>query len=48
VDQWLQDQDVVPTTAEGRAIVTHLQEDAIWNHPMRPRLAGDWLKWFEE
>jgi hypothetical protein len=48
VDQWLQDQDVVPTTAQGRAIVTHLQEDAIFRHPMRPRIAGDWLEWFEE
>ena len=48
VDRWLVDQNVVPTTDEGRAIVTHLQEDAIWNHPVRPRLAGDWLEWFEE
>lgn len=48
VDRWLQEQNVVPTTDQGRAIVTHLQEDAIWNHPMRPKLAGDWLEWFEE
>ena len=48
VDQWLRDQEVVPTTAQGRAIVTHLQEDAIFRHPMRPRIAGDWLEWFEE
>jgi hypothetical protein len=48
VDQWLADQNLVPATAEGRAIVTQLQDDAIWKHPMRPRLAGDWLEWFEE
>jgi fermentation-respiration switch protein FrsA (DUF1100 family) len=48
VDRWLVDQNVVPTTDEGRAIVTHLQEDAIWKHPVRPRLAGDWLEWFAE
>lgn len=48
VDRWLVDQNVVPTTDEGRAIVTHLQEDAIWTHPVRPSLAGDWLEWFEE
>jgi hypothetical protein len=47
VDRWLQDQHVVPTTDEGRALVTHLQEDAIWKHPVRPRLAGEWLKMFE-
>jgi hypothetical protein len=48
VDRWLEEQDVVPTTDAGRAIVRQLQEDAIWNHPMRPALAGDWLEWFEE
>jgi hypothetical protein len=48
VDRWLEDQDVVPTTDQGRAIVTQLQEDAIWTRPMRPVLAGDWLEWFEE
>jgi hypothetical protein len=48
VDRWLEDQDVVPTTDQGRAIVTQLQEDAIWTHPMRPVLGGDWLEWFEE
>jgi len=47
VDRWLGDQGVAPTTDQGRAIVTHLQEDAIWNHPVRPRLAGDWLEMFE-
>jgi hypothetical protein len=47
VDRWLRDQDVVPTDDQSRAIVTHLQEDAIWNHPVRPRLAGDWLEMFE-
>ena len=48
VDRWLQEQDVVPTTDTGRAIVRQLQEDAIWNHPARPALAGDWLEFFEE
>jgi hypothetical protein len=48
VDRWLVEQDVVPTTDQGRAIVRQLQEDAIWNHPGRPRLVGDWLEWFEE
>jgi hypothetical protein len=48
VDRWLADQNVVPTSDEGRAIVTHLQDDAIWKHPVRPRLAGDWLEWFAE
>jgi hypothetical protein len=48
VDRWLEEQDVVPTTDAGRAIVRQLQEDAIWNHPLRPTLAGDWLEWFEE
>ena len=46
VDRWLEEQHVVPTTDEGRAIVAHLQEDAIWNHPARPALSGDWLEWF--
>jgi hypothetical protein len=48
VDRWLEEQEVVPTTDEGRAIVRQLQEDAIWTHPARPALAGDWLEFFEE
>jgi hypothetical protein len=48
VDRWLVEQDVVPQTDRGRAIVRQLQEDAIWKHPGRPRLIGDWLEWFEE
>jgi hypothetical protein len=48
VDRWLEEQNAVPTTDEGRAIVAQLQDDAIWRHPMRPRLTGRWLKWFEE
>jgi hypothetical protein len=48
VDRWLVEQDVVPTTDQGRAIVRQLQEDAIFNHPGRPRLIGDWMEWFEE
>jgi hypothetical protein len=46
VDRWLERQGTVPTTDRDRALVTHLQEDAIWNHPARPALAGDWLEWF--
>lgn len=48
VDRWLEKQNVTPTTDEGRALVRHLQEDAIWVHPGRPALAGDWLDWFEQ
>jgi len=47
VDRWLERENLTPTTDEARAIITHLQEDAIWNHPARPTLAGDWLGWFE-
>ena len=48
VDRWLEREHLTPTTDEGRAIVRQLQEDAIWNHPARPTLAGDWLDWFEQ
>ena len=46
VDRWLEEQNVVPTTDQGRAIVTQLQDDATWKHPARPSLAGDWQEWF--
>ena len=48
VDRWLEKQNLTPTTDEGRAILEQLRRDAIWNHPARPTLAGDWLDWFEQ
>jgi hypothetical protein len=47
VDAWMRQQGVTPTTAAGEALVRQLQEDAIWIHPVRPTLSGDWLDWFE-
>jgi hypothetical protein len=48
VDRWLTEQNVVPATDAGRAIVTQLHDDAVFRHPMRPPLVGHWVKWFEE
>jgi hypothetical protein len=29
-------------------IKQQLQDDAVWRHPVRPALRGDWVEWFEE
>lgn len=48
VDRWLEEQELVLSTPEALAIKRQLRADAIWNHPVRPPLAGDWLEWFED
>lgn len=48
VDGWLERQGIAPTRPEAVALKEQLQRDAIFTHPARPPLEGDWLEWFED
>lgn len=47
VDQWLEREGRVPTERFDIELKQHLQGDAVWRHPSRPPLVGDWIQWFE-
>jgi hypothetical protein len=46
VDQWFEREGEVPTDPFAVDLKRHLQDDAVWRHPARPVLVGDWLEWF--
>jgi hypothetical protein len=48
VDTWLDEQKLVPATPTAQHIKDQLQGDAIWRHPVRPAVTGDWVEWFAE
>ncbi|HEY1303459.1 MAG TPA: hypothetical protein VGF24_07930 [Vicinamibacterales bacterium] len=48
VDDWLEQQNLVPTQPATIELKQHLQHDAIVAHPARPIVLGHWLKWFED
>ncbi len=48
VDAWLEDQHLVPSRPFEVELKRHLQDDAIWKHPARTAVTGDWVEWFAE
>ena len=48
VDDWLEKQHGVPTGPATIELKRHLQNDAIWKHPARPIVLGDWVEWLAD
>jgi hypothetical protein len=48
VDEWLERASEVPTEPSAIELKRVLQDEAIRQHPLRPRLAGTWLRWFDD
>jgi len=48
VDSWLERNPEVLSEPGAGEMKRHLQEDAVRKHPLRPRLAGRWVEWFND
>jgi hypothetical protein len=48
VDGWLERQNLVPKRPIEIQLKRQLQEDAIWKHPARAAVVGEWVEWFAE
>jgi hypothetical protein len=46
VDSWLEREHTTPTEPHAIALKNRLQEAAVYRHPLRPPLRGDWIEWF--
>jgi hypothetical protein len=48
VDEWLEREHLVPTTTSAIELERRLRTDAIWTHPARPVVTGDWVEWLSD
>ena len=48
VDLWLERKSEVPRDAFAVDLKNRLQDDAVRKYPLRPMLAGSWLRWFAD
>ena len=48
VDSWLKENPEVLSEPGAAEMKRHLQDDAVRIHPLRPKLAGRWLEWFND
>jgi hypothetical protein len=48
VDDSLRHDDPLVREPAAIELKRHLQQDAIWRHPGRPEMQGDWVSWFDE
>jgi len=48
IDSWLERNPEVLGEPGAAEMKRHLQEDAVRKHPLRPKLAGRWLEWFND
>ena len=48
IDSWLERNPEVLGEPGAVEMKRHLQEDAVRKHPLRPKLAGRWLEWFND
>jgi hypothetical protein len=48
IDSWLQQNPEVLGEPGAVEMKRHLQDDAVRIHPLRPKLAGRWLEWFND
>jgi hypothetical protein len=44
VDAWLEREGQIPRSPAAAALKQQLQDDAVWRHPARPAVTGDWVE----
>lgn len=44
VDAWLEREGQIPRSPGAAALKQQLQDDAVWRHPARPAVTGDWIE----
>jgi hypothetical protein len=44
IDQWLERERQTPASPQAAALKRQLEDDAIWRHPARPAVTGEWIE----